>query len=280
MSRQNHQISSLIIFSDLDGTLLDEKTYSYKPAVPALEAIQKRNIPLILCSSKTRSELERIRVKLQNAHPFIPENGGAVFIPQGYFSFPFPFTRKKEGYYILELGTPYPKLRETLNHMRSLFPDKIKGFGDLSPEEIASLSGLSLERAKLSQKREYDEPFLLEDISPLEKIREIAYRSKLHITRGGRFFHLLGQNDKGKAVNRLKALYQKETSVSSIALGDSWNDLPMFQNVDIPVLVQKSDGTYETGLSFSSLRLAPGKGPEGWNSWVLDFLSQVGKNPS
>ncbi|MBS3818637.1 HAD-IIB family hydrolase [bacterium] len=275
MGWHSHQIFPLLIFTDLDGTLLDEKTYSYKPAVPALEAIQKRNIPLILCSSKTRAEIEKIRTQLQNTHPFISENGGAVFIPQGYFSFPFPFTRKKEGHEILELGTPYPKLRKTLQHMKSLYPHKIIGFGDLSPEEIASLSGLSLERAKLSQKREYDEPFLLEDLSLLERIKKTASRAHLHITRGGRFFHLLGQNDKGNAVNRLKALYQKETSVSSIALGDSWNDLPMFQNVDIPVLVQKSDGTYETGLSFSSLRLAPGKGPEGWNRWVLDFLSHL-----
>ena len=50
----------LIIFTDLDGTLLDFR-YSYKEAVPALNLIRKKNIPLIICSSKTRAEIEKCR---------------------------------------------------------------------------------------------------------------------------------------------------------------------------------------------------------------------------
>lgn len=268
-------MTRLLIFSDLDGTLLDADTYSFQPAVPALKVIQKRKIPLILCSSKTRAEIEPIRTKLQNPHPFIPENGGAVFIPQGYFSYPYSFTRKRGGYDILELGTPYPRLRENLSRISSFFPHKIKGFGDLSPEEIARLSGLSLEQAKQAQKREYDEPFFLKDPSLLEEIRKIASQANLHITRGGRFFHLLGQNDKGQAVEQLKNIYQKKIPFKSVALGDSWNDLPMLKAVDIPVIVQKSDGTYESSFSLPSLRLAPGKGPEGWNHSVLEVLSTL-----
>ncbi|RLI93151.1 MAG: hypothetical protein DRO95_00515, partial [Candidatus Altiarchaeales archaeon] len=45
-----------IIFTDLDGTLIDEE-YSYRDAEDALSIIKKREIPLILCTSKTRAEI-------------------------------------------------------------------------------------------------------------------------------------------------------------------------------------------------------------------------------
>ena len=48
---------NFIIFSDLDGTLLDHHTYSFENAQPALDLVKKNNIPLILVSSKTRMEM-------------------------------------------------------------------------------------------------------------------------------------------------------------------------------------------------------------------------------
>ena len=78
-------MKKLIIFTDLDGTLLDHKTYSFENAFEALQAIKEKNIPLIICSSKTRSEIEYYREKLSNNHPFVSENGGGIFLPEGYF---------------------------------------------------------------------------------------------------------------------------------------------------------------------------------------------------
>lgn len=98
----------LIVFTDLDGTLLDRETYSFEQALPALEVIQQKGIPLILSSSKTRAEIEIYRRELGYDHPFISENGGAIFIPKNYFSFQFPYDRELDGYDVLELGTFYP----------------------------------------------------------------------------------------------------------------------------------------------------------------------------
>ena len=75
-----------VIFTDLDGTLLDAADYSYAEAQPALGQVAESGTPLVLCSSKTRAELEVYRKRLANAHPFISENGGGIFIPIGYFS--------------------------------------------------------------------------------------------------------------------------------------------------------------------------------------------------
>ena len=77
-------MSRFVIFTDLDGTLLDHHTYSYDAARPALERLRKSEIPLIMVSSKTRIEIEVLRTEIGNREPFIPENGGAIFIPDDY----------------------------------------------------------------------------------------------------------------------------------------------------------------------------------------------------
>lgn len=268
--------SQLLVFTDLDGTLLDHETYSFKPALPAIKALEKKNIPLIFCTSKTRAETEEVRSELHNTHPFISENGGAVYVPKDYFTHPFSFSREDSKYFIIELGTPYKRIREVFAQIQTHFPEKVKGFGDLSAEEVAHLSGLSLPQARLAKIREYDEPFLLEERSAEKAIEEIAHRSNLHLTRGGRFYHLLGENDKGKAVSILKNLYkQKHALIKTAGLGDSQNDYPMLKVVDYPVLVAKPDGNYDPAVRLENLILSPGKGPSGWNEAVLKLLKRL-----
>ncbi len=56
---------------------------------------------------------------------------------------------------------------------------------------------------------------------------------------GGRFHHILGKNDKGKAVEILKELYEKQfSSIFTVGIGDSLNDLPMLSVVDHPFFLK------------------------------------------
>ncbi len=277
MTKKNYgKDCHLLVFTDLDGTLLDHETYLFEEALPALKTLEEKNIPLIFCTSKTRAEIEMVRSQLQNNHPFISENGGAVFIPKGYFSHKFNFTREDLDYHIVELGTPYSHLRNAIKKMRALTQKKVKGFGDLNFQEVAHLCGLSLDQAKLAKKREYDEPFILEDEAFKEKIQEIALHSNLKITRGGRFHHLTGQNDKGKAVLMLKNIYrEKSEKLKTIAVGDSSNDLPMLKAVDYPVLVKKHDGSYDPSIKLDNIILASGAGPSGWSDALLKLLDKL-----
>jgi len=266
----------LLVFTDLDGTLLDHETCSFEPALPAIKTLKEKNIPLVFCTSKTRAEIEEVRLQLHNTHPFISENGGAIFVPKNYFFHKFKFTREDSNYFIVELGTPYKKIREAFNQMRFLFPKKLKGFGDLSSKEVAHLCGFSLDQGKLAKKREYDEPFILENEATKEAIQEIAGRSNLNISRGGRFYHLIGQNDKGKAVLMLRDIYKvKSKNLKTIALGDSFNDLPMLKVVDFPILVKKPDGSYDPSVKLDNITLASGAGPTGWSDALLKLLDKL-----
>ena len=274
--KESEKKSHLLIFTDLDGTLADYHTYSIEPALPALDALKKNNIPLIICSSKTRAEIEKFRLRLDNTHPFISENGGAIFVPIDYFSYEIPFTRKDFKYSIIEFGTPYHKIRGTLQKIKSRFPDTVRGFGDLSAQEVANICELSPDEGFLAKEREYDEPFILEDKTILEKIREIANEDHLQIIKGGRFYHLIGENDKGTAVSFLTDIYRREhTHIQTIAIGDSQNDLFMLQVVDYPVLVQKPGGNYDQTISLDNLIYASGIGPAGWNAAVSKLLDKL-----
>ena len=71
-----------IIFTDLDGTLLHPRTYSFKIALPALKLAVARGIPIVFCSSKTRLEMLEIRANCGNIDPFVFENGGGIYIPE------------------------------------------------------------------------------------------------------------------------------------------------------------------------------------------------------
>ncbi len=267
----------IIVFSDLDGTLLDHRSYSFEPARPALRLLREKRIPLVICSSKTRAEIEPIRLALVNSDPFISENGGAVFIPEGYFGRELPSAIKESGYLVMELGTPYLRIREVVADLQERLPGQIRAFGDLTAEEVIELTGLSRWQAALARKREYDEPFVLADTSSLGTIEEAAEAAGLKITQGGRFFHLTGDNDKGKAVRLLRTIYAKTEgrSQKTIGLGDSLNDLPLLENVDFPVLVQKPGGRYDPSIRLSHLIRAPGEGPDGWRAAVLDLLGRL-----
>ncbi|RMG01121.1 MAG: mannosyl-3-phosphoglycerate phosphatase, partial [Nitrospirae bacterium] len=98
----------VIIFTDLDGTLLRADDYSFSEAKEALSLIKRRGIPLVIVSSKTRAEIEVYREKLGNTHPFVSENGGGVFIPLGYFE--NTDGEMVDQYRLIRLGRRYEEL--------------------------------------------------------------------------------------------------------------------------------------------------------------------------
>jgi mannosyl-3-phosphoglycerate phosphatase len=266
----------LVIFTDLDGTLLDRDTYSFGPAEPALRMTKIKNIPLVFTSSKTRAEMEIYRKKLENDHPFIPENGGAVFIPKGYFSFPYPYDRGLKEYSVLELGTFYFQIIEVLESIKKETGIRIRGFSDLSEKEISSLCGLSLEEAELAKKREYDEPFLIEgEEKEIEIVKRKIEEKGMNYVWGGRFHHILGKNDKGKAVEILKELYENQFfSISTVGIGDSLNDLPMLSAVDHPIFLKEKESV-SPSIPLKNVTCVEGTGPRAWNEAILSLVNRI-----
>ena len=263
----------LIILTDLDGSLLDPETYEPGAAKPVLEELGARNIPVVFCTSKTHAEVEPIRQSLANTSPFIVENGGAIYLPIDYFPEVPSQSQQRGEYFVVEFGTPYRKLREGLRIIEQKVGIRLKGFGDMTLDEVVATTGLSPIQAMAAQEREYDEPFLVGDPSKMFEIRHEASQLDLLVVVAGRFAHLVGGTHKGPACRVLLDLYRKHWGeITTAAFGDSLNDLPMLEQVDHPYLVEQRGGGYREGIAFKNLTRLEGVGPEGWAKGALQLI--------
>jgi len=270
----------LVFFTDLDGTLLDRRTYAWIAARPALRALARAQHPLVMVSSKTQAEVLPLLHELDRREPFVVENGGAIYIPVGYFSFETagaqPANRCWER---VAAGTPYSRLVAALAIAAQRARVLVRGFSQMSAREVAERAGLELVVAQRAQQREFDEPFVMlkGDAQGWPRLSREIQKLGLHATRGSRFFHILGENDKGAAVQRLSAWFRRAAPggiLRTVGLGDSPNDIPLLRAVDAPIVVARPGGRYdrETISAVPRALRAGGIGPDGWNHAVLQLL--------
>jgi len=262
LNNKHSSAAKTVIFTDLDGTLLDPFTYSDAVASPLVASIVNKGLPIIFCSSKTRAEQEVYRHRLGIADPFVVENGGAIFIKRGYFPFAYQYHRVFGDYHVIELGIAYPEIRERLKKISRQHQLTITGFGDMTPEDIAKLTGLDLASARLAREREYEETLNL-GAKDIDSILPKIAAAGLAWNRG-RLYGISGGNNKGRATKILIKLFrQKLGRIKTIGIGDSPNDRPMLAEVDFPVLVQKPGHGWEE-IDLPGLYRVRGEGPRGW----------------
>lgn len=257
---QTNKINNYLIFTDLDGTLLDHESYSFNAANEMLTFIKTNNIPLIIVTSKTKEEVLEIQKKLGINYPFIIENGAGVFIP------------KDDSFELIALGKLY---EETVSFFQKyLLCNEIKGFHQMDEKEVSQLTGLSLEKATLAKKRTFSEPFICNDTQKLQTIQEDLKKNSFDIVKGGRFYHLisLGQ-DKANAMDVVKSYYEKlnDKTYQTIALGDGENDLTMLSAADQAVLIKKFDNSYVT-CNINDVIKTKFIGPKGWNESLKRYF--------
>lgn len=252
-----------LVATDLDGTLLDRETYGFAAARPALDALRRAGVPLVLCSSKTRAEMEPLAVAIGASGPLVVENGGAIVEPGGA---------------VLVLGLTRETLLAELPAVARGASVRVRPFAEMSVAEVAALTGLSLDEAALAMRREYDEPFVVED--PPERDPEVdarldrAARARgLQVTHGGRLHHLTGSADKGHALRAIARATPADGDV--VGLGDAANDLALLLAVTRPIVMPRPDGTVDPALAarLAGAERAPGPGPAGWSAAVLTALS-------
>lgn len=270
----------IVVFTDLDGTLLDAETYSFRGAEPALQVLRRRGIPLVACTSKTAAETRHFLKHLESDAPYIVESGAGIYLPRGWGGGLRPRDGLSRGSCRLSLGADYDEVLEGMEEIRTRTGGAVRGFHDMSPDEIAERTGLPLELATLAKGREFDEPFLLlrEEPGWPTDLEAVARRRGLALTKGGRFWHLHGDTDKGRAVEVVKSLYRSpEGGLGTIGAGDSAMDLPLLRAVDIPVIVAKPGGEYDPTLMEGVERpvLSGEPGPAGWSRGVLQALADL-----
>ena len=294
------------MFTDIDGTLVDINTAEYgKETDKLIRLIKERNIPLILTSAKTRLEQNKIREDLGISDPFIVENGGAIVIPKGYFpdyalrdiKYPLRETQETENEardanheIVVELGKPADYVRAKLSDIRKKYSINFRGVADISVEKLSNLALISREQAKRMAQRNYGETILQIQSEDIARFIKYVQEYGMKVIHGGRFFDVTVGTDKGIAVGILKKLFKDKfhNNVTFFGIGDSTNDIPMLNLMDIPILVQRQDSSWvddgeikmknavdSSRISSSKLIKVEGIGPNGWENAIHRIILEL-----
>ena len=258
--------SSIWVVSDVDGTLMDH-SYDLTPAKETIKTLQKLFIPVILCTSKTASEVRVIRNELNLTDPYIVENGAAIYGES---------LEKVNGEIIL--GKKYETLEEILNLISKEIDYQLIPLNNLSDQEATDLTGLKGNSLTLMRDRHWSMPFLNPPFNLEEKINICCKKYKVDIFKGNRMSHLLSINsNKGKAINALKK-YSKNQNIQIVGLGDSPNDLPLLLNSDIRIVIPGVDGpnlNLVEKLKDFKFTLASEPNGYGWKNEINKLLSKL-----
>ncbi len=272
----------LVVFTDLDATLLDRESYSWESAREALDRLRGIGASLVMVSSKTFAEMRGIYDELGFTDPFVVENGGAIIFDSDHWPGLDSNThlgllprQNNERFSHVPLGRPYLDLVAELGNLSWLAGAKTRGFSSMSLEEISILTGLPPDKARLCRIRDYDEPFLLHgNRQDAARLLKIANQAKLQMEQGGRFWHLFSHKGKGEAVSRLIDLYRgRYDRIHCVGLGDSPNDLSFLQLMDLAFLLGQPSEQELILAGNRNLRCCVDDGPGAWNSRIIDFLS-------
>lgn len=259
-------MSQGVVFTDIDGTLIDIFTGQFDATRALVKKLIESKIPLILCSSKTKAEQELIMEEAELSEPFIVENGGAIFLPLSYFDGTLNFkARKIDNYQVIELGKPAAIVMSKLKELRENYDLDFTAASEMSIDELCKIALMEKEAALRMIQREYGETIVEINNRDFDKFVTKVEDIGLKVISGGRFMDVTGGNNKGTAVKVLIDLfkYKYKNKVVFFGIGDSPNDESMLQLVDFPMLVQRTDGTWQSSHIERIMRLK-GVGPEGW----------------
>ncbi len=236
--------NKLIVVTDLDATLLDHNTYSFDPARPALQRIRDESIPLVIVTSKTKAEIAPIRERLEIGGIDIAENGA--------------------------WSRSYEWICQTLSRAADDTGTAIRAAHQMTDEEFASDTGLSIDTARLAKNRHFSEAFHVLDKDRTPALLQNLEAKGLRWTRGGRFYHTFEKGSKGEAVQQI--LNQFPGAIS-IGFGDAPNDIDFLRLVDHAVIVRSPRTPALTAvLPNASVTQLPG--PAGWNQALLALLDE------
>ncbi|MCA0041939.1 HAD-IIB family hydrolase [Celeribacter litoreus] len=263
MNATSKSAPRLIVFSDLDGTLLDHATYAWDAANEALDKMRELGIPLVLASSKTASEIADLRAQMGFEDvPAIVENGAGL-LPAGAGA----------GADTSE----HDAIRKALDELPAELRACYEGFSDWPVEAVADKTGLPLQQAEKAARRQFSEPGLWNGSDEdLAKFEALLGEKGIRARQGGRYLTLSFGATKADQMAAIISGF--EPRPVTMALGDAPNDVEMIETADFGIVIRNTHGPGIPPLSGEDdgrIARTERPGPEGWNIAVLERIAQL-----
>lgn len=256
----------LVIFTDLDGCLLNKSDYDWSPSRPVLQTLQRRSIPVVLNSSKTAAEMSQLAEEFGLAgQPFISENGGVI-------QWNDLADTSNESRQVL--GVTRDQIQSVLEPLSKEF--RFRTFADLQIDGVMESTGLEREKATLASDRQSTEPLLWDDAEDaINHFRVAVEQAGLTLTKGGRFWHVTGQNSKGTAMEKVTDRFRKRSTddVMCAGIGDSAIDQSMLNVADYPIGIP-AGGRLNVSINPNHGIVATQEGSAGWAEAVTLLLQR------
>ena len=259
----------IIIFTDLDGSLLDKKTFKFDIIEDYFKELISSGIIIILNSSKTESELLDFNKQNNLNLSFISENGSSIHgLNKIHQNLPDKviISRSKN-----EIQKIYDK------NISLDLKNKIVPILELNIDEQKEIFGLPLDKLSLATKRMYSIPVLFKG-TDIDRNNFFKVINDIGLTAqsGGRIINVCDNTNKSKAMFKTLQLLKKElnTEIITIGVGDNENDIEMLRQVDFPCLV-KNENFDSSLINIDNLIRSNEPSPKGWADVIKTTLQKI-----
>ena len=259
----------IVIFTDLDGTLLDKNTFKFDKIEKYFRELLSKDIIIIPNSSKTEAELSDFNKQYNLNLSFIAENGSSIHgLNLIHKNLPEKMLLSKttdEIYKIYKQNiTPYLK-------------EKITFILNLKSKEQEEIFSLPLDKMTLAIKRNHSIPIIFNGTeSEKNELIKIMNDSGLTIQTGGRIINICGNVNKSKAISRTVELINTKINdeIITIGVGDNQNDIEMLRHTDYACLV-KNDNFDSSLINIDNLIKSSEPSPEGWADVIKTAIQKI-----
>jgi mannosyl-3-phosphoglycerate phosphatase len=260
-----------LIFTDLDGSLLDRDTFKFDEIKDYLKKLLSNGIFIIPNTSKTEKEILEFNNELGSNLPYISENGAAI-----------------NGLDLLNSNLPKELIlsrdkNNLINIFKKTVPEslqnKCKWLSEMDKKKQSLIFGLEDEKLKMALDRKYTIPFIFEgNKNEKNKLFKIVKNKGLALQEGGRVINLTDKVNKAKALQVFVRFFKKNNKeVKTIAVGDNYNDLDMLKTSDFPCLVFNDKFTLDE-IPIKNLIITNKPSPVGWADVIKMALAKINKN--
>ncbi len=263
------QKKQIIIFTDLDGSLLDKDTFKFNIIENYFRELILKNIIIIPNSSKTEAELLDFNKQYNLNLSFIEENGSCIH----GLNLINPNLPKK-----VLISRTVDKIYEIYNNnVPNNLKNKITLIQNLNLKKQEEIFGLPLNKLKLAINRKYTIPIKFNG-SQIEKYEliEILNNVGLTLQTGGRIINICDNINKSKAMSKIIELISKEIDdeVVTIGVGDNQNDIEMLKLCDHPCLV-RNDNFNSALINIDNLIKSTEPSPMGWADVIKTAIQKI-----